>query len=195
MSKENVIDIISGADKIATFRLKNPKTGDPLNLTGFTKICVKFKKRDRTDLLIDNVTIPAVNASFTVGTVVFTAVTAGAAGNDIILQFDGIDDIDTIVGAWNLANPSNTVSHNGTGTDVLAAQTVRLTDGYNAYEPVSVVGDPLLGKVRINLLESQTGALKRGPNQTMTVTVDFGQNPGGQRIKAFFKTLNVISDD
>ena len=195
MSKDACIEIVSGADKTSVFRLRNPKTGDPLNLTGFSKICLKFKKRDRTDLLIDTVTIPAVKASATVDGVTISADISGSAGNDVILQFDGVDDVDTVVGAWNLANPGNPISHNGAGTEVISAQTVRLDGGYNAYAPVEIVGDAQLGKIRFTLLESQTEALKRGPNQNIVATVDFGTNPGGQRIKGFFNRLNVIADD
>lgn len=36
--------------------------------------------------------------------------TAGSAGNDILLEFDGVLTISDAVDAWNLANPSNTVS-------------------------------------------------------------------------------------
>ena len=44
------------------------------------------------------------------------AVTAGAAGDSIELNFDGVDSISTVIGAWNAANTSNTaelVSGNG----------------------------------------------------------------------------------
>jgi hypothetical protein len=61
----------------------------------------------------------AVAATATEQTVTFTADNAGVDGNSISLVFDGIEDITTIVDAWNTANPTNTVSHDGTGTDVL----------------------------------------------------------------------------
>jgi hypothetical protein len=34
----------------------------------------------------------------------------GGSGNDIVLSFDGLDDIDTVLAAWNLANTTNTAS-------------------------------------------------------------------------------------
>jgi len=39
--------------------------------------------------------------------VVIIANTAGTAGNSITLTFDGVDDVDTVLAAWNAANPSN----------------------------------------------------------------------------------------
>jgi hypothetical protein len=36
------------------------------------------------------------------------AVNVGTAGNSITLTFDGVDDIDTVLAAWNTANTSNT---------------------------------------------------------------------------------------
>jgi len=68
-------------------------------------------------------------ASVAHGGVNFSAVTAGDAGNDIALSFDGSDDIDTVVAAWNDANAGNTASHDGTGTDVLAAAEIQLSGG------------------------------------------------------------------
>jgi hypothetical protein len=58
---------------------------------------------------------PAVAASYTgIGDsetfseeVTITADTAGTAGNSITLTFDGVDDVDTVLDAWNAANPSN----------------------------------------------------------------------------------------
>ena len=40
--------------------------------------------------------------------VLIRATTAGTAGNSITLTFDGSDDIDTVLAAWNAANTSNT---------------------------------------------------------------------------------------
>jgi hypothetical protein len=58
---------------------------------------------------------PAVAASYTgIGSnetfseeVTIIANTAGTAGNSITLTFDGVDDVDTVLAAWNTANPSN----------------------------------------------------------------------------------------
>jgi hypothetical protein len=58
---------------------------------------------------------PAVAASYTgIGdnesfsdAVTITANTAGTGGNSITLSFDGVDDVDTVLAAWNAANPSN----------------------------------------------------------------------------------------
>ncbi len=44
----------------------------------------------------------------------------------IDIFFDGVDDIDTVVAAWDAANVGNEVSHDGTGTDVPTTTTVNL---------------------------------------------------------------------
>jgi hypothetical protein len=63
-------------------------------------------------------------------TVTFTADVPGTDGNSISLVFDGVDDLDTVVNAWNVANPSNTVSFSGqAGTYVPSGATVNLTGG------------------------------------------------------------------
>jgi len=187
--------IISGADASIIVRLRNPKTGDPIDLTDFTKIEFRFKNRDRTDLFLDNTEIPAIKAQITYSEVIFLADIAGAIGNDIFLQFDGVSDIDTIVSAWNVGNPTNTISHNGTGTDVLPASTIRLTSGYDAYSPVEVIGEANLGKVRISILERETSELRRGNNQSFSTSIDYGTWPGGTRIKGIFNNLNVVDSD
>jgi hypothetical protein len=64
---------------------------------------------------IPNIGSPAVAASYIgIGDnesfseeVTITANTAGTAGNSITLTFDGVDDVDTVLAAWNAANPSN----------------------------------------------------------------------------------------
>ncbi len=78
----------------------------------------------------------AVKAAVLEQTVNFEAVTAGVDGNSIALVFDGIEDIDTVVGDWNTANPTNTVSHDGTGIDVLLAATATLVGGLDAINSV-----------------------------------------------------------
>jgi hypothetical protein len=51
--------------------------------------------------------------------VTITANTAGTAGNSITLTFDGVDDVDTVLAAWNAANPSNQATLGiGDGTQV-----------------------------------------------------------------------------
>ena len=75
-----------------------------------------------------------VQANATVGPNVFTAVNFGTGGNSIALVFDGIDDVTTVVAAWNAANPSNQVSFSGSGATVPTAQTVSLSNG--AWESV-----------------------------------------------------------
>ena len=86
-------------------------------------------------------------AEETVGPNTFTAVSRGTIGNSISLVFDGIDDVTTVVNAWNVANPNNMVSFTGSGATVPSAQTVNLsgaennsiwTSDHGDYSPISV---------------------------------------------------------
>jgi len=62
--------------------------------------------------------------------ILFEADNPGTVGNAIALSFDGaIDTLDSVVSDWNTANPSNTVSHNGTGSTIPDFQTVNLSSG------------------------------------------------------------------
>jgi hypothetical protein len=67
------------------------------------------------------------------GNVWIIADNAGAAGNSIELSFDGVDNIDTVLGAWNSANPSNTAAFAGYGGDAAQVpdngETITLSGG------------------------------------------------------------------
>ena len=80
---------------------------------------------------------PAVAASF-IGQVVgmttdvtIEADVPGADGNDILLAFDGIADIDAVLAAWNLANPANTATlTDGDGSQIPDdLEEIQLADG------------------------------------------------------------------
>lgn len=47
---------------------------------------------------------------------------------DVTLNFDGVSDIDTLVNAFNIANPNSTITHNGVGTDILSNGSVSLNN-------------------------------------------------------------------
>ena len=102
------------------------------------------------DINISREIAAAIAASVLFQTITFTAVTAGSAGNSIALVFDGIDDINDVVGAWNTANPGNTVSFTGQlGTFVPTAGTATLSGGANISGPqdalrLDVSGNELL---------------------------------------------------
>ena len=196
MARKDRLNIITGTDRSPLVRLRNPKTGDPLNLTGTSKIQVVFDTRNRGKLTLDDTEVPAVKAQYQDSDLSLTIIAdnAGSEGNNIILQFDGVNDLDTIIGDWNAANVANTASHNGTGTEVLTPQQIRLTDGYDAYYPVEIYGDAQLGKIVIRLLEKDTNLLKRGPNQDFVAIIDYGSHPGGTRVKGFYSKLDVIDD-
>jgi len=53
----------------------------------------------------------------------------GDGGNSISLTFDGVDDVDTVVAAYNAANPSNTVTIKTGGISVPDPQTITLAGG------------------------------------------------------------------
>jgi phage tail sheath protein FI len=104
--------------------------------------------RARSNPLIDGTVLPkgvvsAVAASATEQGVTFTADNAGVIGNSISLVFDGVADIDTVVNAWNTANPTNTVGFTGgAGTDVLTSVTVALAGGTDAInDQIVFMGD------------------------------------------------------
>jgi hypothetical protein len=77
-------------DKPATFA---PSTHASSHLAGTPAAAASYTGIGDSETFSEEVTI--------------TANTAGTAGNSITLTFDGVDDVDTVLAAWNSANPSN----------------------------------------------------------------------------------------
>ena len=73
--------------------------------------------------------------------VTFTADEPGFVGEDISLVFNGSDTVTTVVDAWNTANPTNTVDHDGTGSEVLSSATVDLVYSGDDEASSSAVAD------------------------------------------------------
>jgi len=181
MSDER-LRIFRGQDKSFLIRVINTRTKDPYSLTGATLIQVIFEKEDRTKLVLSNVVKPAIKAQNEYQNVLFTALVAGAEGNGINLIFNGVDTLDTVVSAWNTANPSNGVEHNSTdGTLVLTSGSVQLINGYQSYTPVSVFGNPDIGKIQVTIAEKETYLLRTGIGKSFTTVIDKGDNPAGVR--------------
>lgn len=80
-----------------------------------------------------------IKASETDGGIIFLADNYGTSGNSIVLTFNGSDTLDDVVGAWNTANPSNTLTHTGSGTIVLDPVVVSLSGGVNAVGYVGAI--------------------------------------------------------
>jgi len=113
----------------------------PLSLDGFLgvvsdRILVKTQSDpiDNGMYILTTQGVVDVKASVVYDTVIFEADTAGVAGNSIALVFNGTtDDLTTVVGAWNTANPSNTVSFSGqAGSFIPTAGTATLINGVDA---------------------------------------------------------------
>jgi hypothetical protein len=186
------LQITRGEDRTVIFKIRELQTKDPIDLTGFTNITIVLIKANREKLILDNSLKPAVKAHATVNTVKIIADNAGGFGNSIILPFNGVDDIDTIVEEWNESNPTNTVSHNGTGVEIFATP-VRLSGGLESYRAVSVDGKAVLGRVKMVLTELDTLLLRRGNNQSVVIVVDWGFPPSGiRRIAKFDNKLDVL---
>jgi hypothetical protein len=187
------IKIIRGEDKRLVLFFKNSSSCRPINLEEATNVQFVFEKSDRSEVVLDMVQIPAVSASYSYNGGKFTAVVPGSTGNLILLQFNGTDTIDTVVDAWNTANPLNQVGYTGLiGTFVPLAMNVRLANGLNAYTPVSIT-NAVIGEVSLIIEDKITNSLKLGDNQTFKTIIDFGDAPQGTRRKAKSKNILDVS--
>lgn len=179
------LKIYRGEDKKPIFKIRL-LNGDPLDLQDVTHITAYFEKADRTFLVLGNNLIAAKKASALVSDLAFSAVTAGANGNNIALSFDGVDTVQIVIDAWNTANPLNQVSVVGDASVVLPAQNIQLVGGYDAYIPIEVL-DARLGKIRVTLIDYDTTGFRVGTNQSVKFIVDFGEPPLGTRYITYLK--------
>jgi hypothetical protein len=180
MTTTNKVPVIyKGSDVKFIVRIRDDND-DPVDFTGVTLFTVKMKASPKGNFTVDSNQIPAVAASATSEGVAFTADASGELGNSISLVFNGSDDVDTVVTAWNLANAGNTVSHDGAGTEVPSAGSVDLSGGVEAYYKVETEGNPVLGKIKITLNESDTEQLRLNENP-IEIIIDRGAHPAGDR--------------
>ncbi|PCJ56618.1 MAG: hypothetical protein COA79_18295 [Planctomycetota bacterium] len=93
--------------------------------------------------------------------VLFEAVKPATDMSNISVNFDGANTLDTIVNAYNAANPNNTVEHNGTGSAVLALGnlTIKSTDTQsNKFRILfNSGGDKSITLENINFIETNEG--------------------------------------
>lgn len=190
------LKIIRGADKQLIIRIVS-KNGTPKDLTDSTYIEVLLDKASGEKLSLTNINIPETAAYIKVGDVTYTSALTGAAGNLIKLIGDGVKTVQTVINDWNNANPSNMVTSNATVEQLAAifpAGEYRLSGGYLAYSPVEIYGSPLLGTIKVTILEKETQGMKVGNNQSFAVKIDDGENTAGIRFIGIFENkLDVIN--
>lgn len=188
--------ILQGEDRVIPLdivRRGNTNIKRPFDLTGWTKIAVQFRKSNNSVLELDSIPAHGRQSFASYEDVTYTATNVGIAGDSISLTFDGNDDIDTVINAWNIANPANTVESDASdGSVVPSAGTVTLSGGLDDYAKVSVIGDARDGKVQVRLDNEDTNSLKIGSGQGVAVVVDFGDHDlGNRRIASAKNVINV----
>jgi hypothetical protein len=92
----------------------------------------------------------------------------GTAGNSIVLSFDGVDDVDTVLAAWNAANPSNQATlYVGDGTQVPDnGETITLSGGAAAGSDAFSGINQNLGKTDQPLFDGLTVSGNSSAGQT-----------------------------
>jgi len=180
-------EIRRGSDVSFTIRLLDD-TGRPYDLTNVTFFQLRLPKANTGSVTINSDLAHGTKA-FSEAVVIdseeaiFSAVTPGASGNNIVLIFDGTDTIDDVVDAWNLANDENQVEYDleGIGAEVLTAQTITLSQGTNNYKKVEARTPLVLGELTVKLSNTDTEQLKIGKQQAIELTIDKGLHPTGDR--------------
>jgi len=184
----NKVDIIRGEDRILVARIVFDESREPFDLTGFTEIKAQFKKSNNSILEKTSLSAPSTFAGATHDGVEFTADVKGTIGNSIVLNFNGIDDLATVLAAWNTPNPNNTVSADTTDlTQVLTIIVLSFTGGTNKNFITSL--DDKLGKIQIELDNEDTNSLRVAQDQSLKIFVDIGTQ---RRIVIFRSVLNVF---
>jgi len=187
------ITIVRGTDKRFVLKLRRPN-GDPyIRLPEADKITLEFPKQSGK-VVIDDSTIAAETAECLYEEVTFSAVVAGAAGNDIVLEFDGIKTITAVLNEWNTANPTNTAESDAADESViLTSSQVTLAGGIDSYKKVEGTEPLAVGFVQVILPDTDTEYMRLGLKQDIRGYVDFGTHPAGFRDPVLVESeLNVI---
>jgi len=190
-----MITIVKGDDRSINLYFVQQDNGRPYDLTGFTNISVFFKTQFGGILEKNNSTYDTAAYASYAG-INFTAQTLGTTGNSISLVFDGIQSLQTIVNAWNLANSGNQVSHDAPdGSIVPASATVSLAHGQSGLIDVTVPS-AVLGHVVVRVHDFDTVQFLAGRSLSFKVFIDNGTPPEGTRRKVIFaNALEVVEDN
>jgi hypothetical protein len=175
-------------------KLRTP-SGDPHpGVESATEITIKFKTIGGS-LSINTQQVPADKAFKLSNSVTYTAAVAGVAGNLIILPFDGIETIDSVINTWNGANPGNTVVSDAAtpAVTVPVAGTVTLEEGQEAFFNVKKPTLANTANLAIVLSGKDTKDLRIGPNQSIDVLLDNDANfPGADNGEVIPNAINVV---
>ena len=188
--------VVQGEDRIIPLdvvRKTNTNIKRPFNLEGWTKLAVQFRRSNSSVLELDSIPAFGRQAFINYEGVLYTASNVGVSGNAITLVFDGIDDIATVLNAWNVANSGDPVTSDAEDDSVVPVSgTVVLTGGLDDYAKVTVIGDAGDGKIQVQLDNEDTNSLKIGSGQGVAVVVDFGDHDlGNRRIASAKNVINV----
>jgi len=188
--------IVRGEDRPLILRMVFKESREPFDLVNWSKVTIQFRKADRSILEKDSDLVGGVFATMLYEAVNYTAATVGSGGNGILLPFDGIKNIATVVSEWNTANPTNQVVHDASDDLVVpSTANVQLIGGVDPTRNVEVINEAV-GKISVHLTDADTQSLKTGPNQSFKVIVDKGDHPNGERrVVIFDSALNVINAD
>ena len=192
------LTIQKGEDRVIPLTLtKKAASGirSPFDLTSATKITVEFKQSDNEILSIDGIAAHGRFSSATFEDVIYTAYTIGVIGDSISLVFDGSDDIATVIAAFNVSNPGNTVNSDAADDTVVpSATTVNLSGGLDDFIKVVVI-DAKLGQITVQLDNADTNSLSTGTGQNIRVIIDVGDHDlGNRRISVAKNVLDVVND-
>jgi hypothetical protein len=187
------LKVVRGEDENFILKLRTKTDKDPMDLTDATKISVVMVKSNRSELVLTNELVLAQKAKTTVNGTTFIAADAGTLGNNIQLDLDGVRTLQQIIDDWNQLNPTNQVEHDGVPSNIPTGGLYSLSGGMPAYTPIELVGNPVLGKIKVILIDAHSAQLRLGLNQSLTVIIDFGVHPVGNRVIAQLKNfLDVV---
>ena len=129
----------------------------------------KIKESGLVVELTTNTFIPNGTKTVSYGGIKFTPLSKLNSGlNDYNLTFDGVQDLDTVVNSYNLANPTKKVSHNGIGTEVLAAGSFSLNNNVEGLATFSLGSDKSY-KIQLTADAFYSGALDNEDGQATDI--------------------------
>lgn len=132
--------------------------------------------------------------------ILFAANFPGTIGNDITLVFDGILTIGAVASAWNILNPTNTVSYTGLSSEVPTAGYVILSGGKD-YKFTPSSGSPAAQFEDVRYKYRQASAVRQRVITEIINELGFGyisdlmettKNPQSNTLLVFTSLINSL---
>lgn len=160
-----MIKIVQGSDKDLIVRLENGVSKDPYDFTGVSSIKACFEAKEGE-------TVEKFYSQFTGDTDGINDLITNIPSTTGLLEGQSISGPGIPSGATIIKTPTSTMSPTPAGTIQISANTTAANIGATfTVGDISILGSPLIGKIKIHLNETDTMKMESGSKQDFEITI------------------------